>query len=429
MSVRVDVFPNEDTFGTDVTLNGPGADRSAALEHETLLGAGVRLTLDLDRPAGWRRLSVRDWTESALPLINALAGERTTKEINALASRRPSTRQRLTSEAFTIAPVNAAPWLRVAAVHGLDRWLHLPLEQSLVHAEIGVARTRAAFSLPRHTDLRDTMIDDALGWVRQAAAGVTRILHSLARDPRPLPPTLRRSLTGLVDGYAELTALVGEPDSELSAVVDSWRPACLSAPLDGELASAAVGAARPSAVPDSGNDGVSMIDPRHVRARVLQLGDEPESPEIVLSPTRANGEDAVRVEVPAFDRQVDPDIARRLVARLVDRRSGDPHSYAALAVRPSTRTKSRPSLFECTLPLRGAPVEHLRAEVFDALFRSRQAARGSDDELVRVRTAVLSLRRARSLAASAALRETVGGKGPGRPLVAELLAAHQTQEA
>lgn len=427
MSVRVDVLPNEDTFETDVTLNVPGAARSAALEHETLLGAGVRLSVDLDRPADWRRLCVRGWTESALPLINALVGEQTTKEIDAVA-RQPSTGRRLTSEAFTIDPVSAAPWLRVATVHGLDRWLHLPLEQSLVHAEVGVARARAAFSLPRDAELRDTLTDDALGWARRAAAGVTRILHDLADDPRPLPSALRRALSGLVDGYAELRGLVVEPDSELSAVVDSWRPARKSAPLHGELATAAVGTRQPAGGLGAGNDGVSMIDPRHVRARVLQLGDQPESPEIALSPTRANGEDAVRVEVPAFDRQVDPDIARRLVARLVDRTSGDPHSYAALTVRPSTRTKFRPSLFECTLPLRGAAVEDLHAEVFDALFRSRQATRGSDDELVRARTAVLSLRRSRSLVASAALRGTRTDEGPGRPLVAELLAAYQTRE-
>ena len=43
----------------------------------------------------------------------------------------------------------AEPWLRVAAVDVLDRWLHLPLNQALVDAERGVARAYAARTLER----------------------------------------------------------------------------------------------------------------------------------------------------------------------------------------------------------------------------------------------------------------------------------------
>ena len=171
MSVRVDVLPNEDTLGPDVTVRRSEAAPPAALEHESLLGAGVRLTIDLDRPSGWRRLSVRGWNESALPVVDALVGERMTRKIDSAVADKPSTRRHLTSEAFTIDPVSAAPWLRVAMVHGLDRWLHLPLEQALVHAEIAVARLRAALSLPRAAGVQEAMIDEALGWARRAAGG------------------------------------------------------------------------------------------------------------------------------------------------------------------------------------------------------------------------------------------------------------------
>lgn len=425
MSVRVDVSPSGDSSGTDVTLDAPGAARSAPLGHEVLLSHGVRLATDLDQPSSWRRLSVRGWAAPVLPLVSALVGERLTKEIDSIVADRPTRSQRLRSEAFEPGPTSAAPWLRVAVVHGLDRWLHLPLEQSLVHAEIGIARLRAALSLPSDADVRDPMLDEALGWARRAATGVRKFLDDLAGQPRPLPPVLRRSLQGLADGYAQLLALVAEPDAELSGVGESWRSARRSGQLDGEF----VGPAKawPPDHPMVASDhAASMIDPRHVRARVLQLGARPDSPEIALSPTRANGEDAVRIEVPSFDRQVDPEIARRLMARLVDRRSGDPHSYAALAVRSNPPTATRPSLFECTVPLRGSALVDLRAEVFDAVFRSQLAARSTESDVLTARRAVLSLRRTRSSAARAELAGGRPDQGPGRPLVSELVAAYQS---
>src|SRR3712207_8536733 len=69
-------------------------------------------------------------------------------------------------------------WLRVAVIHALDRWLHMPLEQALVHAELGVAMMRAALDVPHDVELGKSVIDEALGWARRGSKGVRSEEHT-----------------------------------------------------------------------------------------------------------------------------------------------------------------------------------------------------------------------------------------------------------
>jgi hypothetical protein len=424
MGVRVDVLPREDEHGPAVMLTRPGAPTSTRLEYEAQLAGGVRLRVDLARPADWRRVWVGSWTPTVLPLVRLLVGDRAVQDLGAIVDQSES-------KELAVDSTSASPWVRLAVVHGLDRWLQLPLEQDLVHAETGIATWRAARALPAGNEIRETLIDEALTWARRASAGAARILDGLGVSAHPVPPALRRAIDRLVEGYVALRALVSEPDARLSDVIEMGNAFRRVSAHDDHHRDEADHEPLPDPVPNRVHRAASLIDPRHVRARVLRLGDEPQAAEIALSRTKADGEDAVRVQVPAFERKVDPEIAQRLMARLVDRNSGQAHSFAALTVRTGTRTLSRPSLFECTIPLRGSDLKDLRADVFDALFRPRGAVDGTDDELVRVREAVLALRESRSLAAHAHLRgeNATAFTGPGDPLVAELVAAYQSQAA
>ena len=403
---------------------GPARRRRRASSTRPYWPADVRLRVDLARPADWRHISVRSLTPTVLPLVRLLVGDRAVQDLGAIVDQ-PGPHE------LAVDSKNASPWVRLAVVHGLDRWLQLPLEQDLVHAETGVATWRAARALPTGSEIREALIDEALTWARRASAGVVRILDGLAVTAHPVPPALRRAIDRLIEGYVALRALVSEPDARLSEVIEMGNAFRRMSALDDHHRDEADHEPLPDPVPNQIHRAASLIDPRHVRARVLRLGDEPQAAEIALSRTKADGEDAVRVEVPAFERQVDPEIAQRLMARLVNRNSGQAHSFAALAVRPGTRTLSRPSLFECTIPLRGSDLNDLRADVFDALFRPRGAVDGTEDELVRVRRAVLGLRESRSSAARALLRTTNAPAvtRPGDPLVAELVAAYQGQAA
>jgi hypothetical protein len=159
---------------------------------------------------------------------------------------------------------------------------------------------------------------------------------------------------------------------------------------------------------------------------VFGLGDEPHSPEIVLSRTRTDGQDAIRIQVPAFRRQVDPEVAQRLMARLVNAKSGDAQGFAPLVIRNATSTKSKQPVFECTLPLHASRLVDFRADVFDAMFRSRLSVDDNEEALMRVRQAVLSLREGRIRLAQAA---SLVMPGPGQPLAAELAAVSSSQAA
>jgi hypothetical protein len=412
MLVCVTVLVGQDGAKPHVTLSAPPAGDLATLEHEVRLGAGVRMAVDLTMPHQWRRVSLAPWSQLAEPLLAAIIGAEATQKLRVIVTRRLSGNAPTTDERLLVDSTRADPWLRTAVAHALDRWLHLPLEQDLLDAEKGVAMFLAALSLPRDASVREVVINEALGLVRRASTGVSRFLRKLATQNRPIPRPLHSSIRGLVRGYADLAAQISEPDAELSAVLDSWRAVTNWLPVNGDndrQSELDQGLPRVPVTRRSMARLTSMIDPRHVRARVFGLGDEPRASEILLSRATANGQDAVRVRVAAFRRGVDPEIAQRLMVRLVIRRSGDAHGVAPLTMSTRAATRAtRPAFFECTMPLRGSTIEDLRADVFDALYRADFALDDdTDEELLQVRRAVLLLREWREIAALAELRTPV----------------------
>jgi hypothetical protein len=461
MSVRVDVLPGEDSNRPDVVLSWTALTGSAHLEHETHLGGDLYGALDLARPSEWRRLRVRDWSRTAVPLLQAVAGRKATKSLG-VAVERWSVSGPIGNPALLVDTSQATPWLRLAVIHSLDRWLHLPLDQALLHAELAVATLRAALSLPQDAEARDRLIGEALGWARRASDGVTRFLHDLPGRTWPLPPALHRSLQSLIDGYASLRAMVLEPDAALSAVSDAWKEILNGSRVTNK------GSERSRGHPDSRDPSDthppspavrSLIDPRHVRARVFELGNKPQSAEIVLASAEMRGQDAVQVQVPSFQHHIDPEIAQRLMARLTNRASGADHCFAPLVPRAASTSPNRPT-FECTMPLRGSRLEDVRADVFDAVLGVPPAGNDAEHDLLRTRQGVLLLRDWRRHVAQAQLGSLDGElpdlvtlarlnpaewlddqlgsaedvlppmvRGPGEPLVAELAAALQIQTA
>jgi hypothetical protein len=59
-------------------------------------------------------------------------------------------------------------------IDALGRWLHLPLDQSLVDAERAISRLRAAATLPPDSAGRRLVVADALRLARNASTGVVR---------------------------------------------------------------------------------------------------------------------------------------------------------------------------------------------------------------------------------------------------------------
>jgi len=433
MSVRASATLRTDDASHQLVFTREPADPAGLLGREIMLGAGVRLAIDLDRPTTWQRLSVVEWSKRAEPLVSAIVGRSAATASDQAVS---GTRMDRAPKGIRVSTDSdqADPWLRVAVIHALDRWLHLPLEQTLLQAELAVATLRAAVSLPPTAEVRDAVIDDALGWARRAAMGVAQAMRDLASQPAAIPLPLQRSFQALVDGFVSLRTRVSGPDAELSTVIDSWRVV-----LDRLERGRADRRLDPPSVEQPHQPkrsrlarAFSMIDPRHVRARVLQLGDQPELPEIVLSRAPATEEDAVQLQVQAYSRRVDPEIAQRLMARLVHRRSGDAVSFAPLTLLDRPRTRSRPPFFECTMPLFGARLEDVRADVFDALDHSQLAHDGGSD-LLHVREAVLALRQRRRRLAKDWLTgqpdASPGSTGPDQPLLAELAAVHLDRAA
>ncbi|NIK54795.1 hypothetical protein [Kribbella shirazensis] len=368
---------------------------------------GVAVEIDLADPSRWHGVEVRRWDAADPALLGALLGRDAVRRLA------------LGEVPQELAP--AAAWRRLAVIDALDWWLQLPLNQGLLDAERAIARARAAASLPAGL-LRRTLVDRALVQARRSADAVTAYLDGLDSLPRALFSGMSR----LVGGYVALAQEVDGPDSALSAVPHAWKR--LKAPV--------VDRVRPAETPVA---SVGTVDPRQVRARIV--GDV----RMV-----ASGRTSVRVVVPAFVPAPSPVVADRLMVRLVDRRSGEAQEPALLTLRSD-------GLFSEVLALRGAALEHLRAEVFDAdsepvrsedLFRVRRAQL----VLCEWRRAVVEARLTRNVRTRnrrlARLFDTLapvtgplfhGGPtrtdllngawssstaGAGAPLVAELAAAH-----
>ncbi len=205
---------------------------SGPLVHGTHLVAGVHVDVDLMAPCRWNGVSYPATDATTAPLLRALVGDDMPDGMPARGSAyRPSIRLPATG-----APSSAAPWLRVAVVDALDRWLQLPLAQSLVDAERGVARGRAARTLSPGP-ARAVLTGDALRLTRRASRDFAAFMRRLTRNSTPICDGLSSVLKELVDGYSELTEEVAGPDRELKSVVDGWR----------RLARRARGAGRPLA--------------------------------------------------------------------------------------------------------------------------------------------------------------------------------------
>jgi hypothetical protein len=356
------------------------------LVHGLHLAAGVHVAVDLTAPHRWHAVSSPDADLAAAPLVRALVED---------VSARPAAP--VLPKPGRGIPASAAPWLRVAVVDALDRWLQTPLEQFLVDAERGVVRGRAARTLP-HGPARVVLTGDALRLARRSSTDLVTFLRRLGRCSGPVPSALSSALKNVVDGYSELIDDVGGPDRELLSVLDGWR----------RLGRRLGRAERPTVAPTSGTAApvpplqhqltraASMIDPRQVRARLLALSPDPASPEVVIGESDVAG--SVVVRVPAFGPVADPDVAARLLVRLVDRRSAHPKGHALLR-GPAAGT----GCFEATVPLYGLDVADVRADVTDPLSDLPPAGDDSDDALQEARRAAVFLAEWRRLVGCAQL--------------------------
>jgi len=303
----------------------------------------------------------------------------------------------------TAAPSTAAPWLRVAVVDALDRWLHAPLVQSIVDVERGVSRGRAARTLPAGP-ARTVLTGDALRLTRSAARDFGTFLSRLARHSDPISDALCSALKDLVDGYSELMEEVAGPDRELKSVLDGWR----------RVARRTVGTEPPVIVDPASSSPRgplhSTIDPRQVPARVVALSVDPATPEVTLEPV-ADAADDVVVRVPAFEPAADPDLAARLLVRLVDRDTGEAKAHGVLR---GGQDGGSGSFFEARIPLCGRRVEDVRADVVDALSDLPPVADEADADLQNARRAMVFLAEWRRLVGIARLG--VAAASPARRL-------------
>jgi hypothetical protein len=368
----------------------PSAGPRPSLAYDAHVGSGVHVSVDLMSPGRWHAMSLPGVTDATGPLVEALIGEGAADRIRAGRRR-----------GFTVDPSSAAPWVRIAFVDALDRWLQAPLEQSLVDAERGVSRGCAARTLPPG-QARALLVGDALQLARRASHGVVTFLRRLARRSDPIPNGLVLACARLVDGYEDLRGEVAGPDRELTAVIRTWRR--LSSRLEeaGRKASRApCPEATPWALPlaDRPAHRTSMIDPRQVSARVFALAADPAAAEVEMRVPDRAAEGSVVVRAPAFGPAVDPDIRSRLLVRLVERRSATPRGHALLG-------PSGPH-FEATVPLCGLRASDVRADVFDALSDTPPAATDDDRGLGEARRAVVFLAEWRRLAALAHLPSAV----------------------
>ena len=111
-----------------------------------------------------------------------------------------------------------APWLRLAAVTMLDSRLHLPLDRSLLDAEIAAAQVGAARTLSPAEPVRDYLVDRALERARHAARGVAQYLDRITAAGRRPPPPLAAALDVLARCYLALGADVNDLDETLASV-------------------------------------------------------------------------------------------------------------------------------------------------------------------------------------------------------------------
>lgn len=386
------------------------------LSHEAHVGGGVHLGVDLMTPDRWCSISVATVDDTAKPLLQALIGGRAVRSLRELAAGPFDPAKG--SRSMVVEPGSALPWIRVAVVDALDRWLQLPLDQSLVDAERGVSRGIAAQTLPAEAAARRLVVGEALQLTREASGGVVRYLRALG-SRRALPSGLVDALRPLVEGYSGLVDEVSGPDRALTAVLDAWRTLADHVSIEDRVEAPAEvsGAARRRARRPKRGRLASMIDPRQVRARVFALSTDPASGEVTMADAQLGEGPAVLVRVPAYRRALDQPVVQRLLVRLVDAESADPRGESVLTVPRTATGRRRASshvYFEGVVPLNGLSVESLRADVFDALSAVPPASADTDHTLQEVRRATLLHSEWRRLMAGAQL--PAAGLAPARRL-------------
>ena len=338
----------------------PARDGAGELEYDAVLAPGVTVTWDPATPRHCVDFSVEQVAEG-LPVPRA-------------------------SDV-----VDRAPWLRLAAVTMLDARLQLPLNRSVLDAEIAAAQVAAAHTLSPTEPVRDHLVGRALARARSASRGLVQYLDRITAAGRRPPPALAASLDALAACYLRLCAEVDERDAALVSVIDAADR--LPVTGTGVLRD---GAGLPASAPPP--RGASQIDPRLVPARVLRLGPYANAAEIDVDPVRLPDEpEAVRIQAPAFDASPEP---ADLAVRLVDRRDGRVHGYGLLGLR--ARLGGR--CFEGLLSLPSTvDADDVRVELYDAATAPPPVPSG-EVELRRARRATLFLAGWRGLVADTRLR-------------------------
>ena len=427
--------------GQRVQIVFPTGSAAPGLMHDCTLGAGVHVRVNAANPGQWHVIWVDAWNDHARPLLKALIGPRAVLQLDSWsdcqrgpgpdldwidsdwADQHPERSGSATSgwdnqipgtgaDALAAIDLRAAePWLRVAAVDVLDRWLHLPLNQALVDAERGVARVYAARTLEPGR-ARNDVLADALRLARAASWAFVEYLGRLGRSPHPVPESLRKVLNDLIEGYHLLAAELPEPDQQLRSVVKAGRgvldrlPAGVDENCSRVLPDA--GCAQKAALtPALVTDVVSLIDPRQIPARMLRLSMKPTVGEVRMRVTRANGRDAVVVEAPAYE-PGNGDLrggsaGEQLSVRLIDTMTGADVDGAVLTLESSAEHSS--PVFRAVVPLPGVDLHRLRADVYDGTSDEPPAPSDADPDLLSIRKTAVLLAGWRHLAAAVRLGE------------------------
>jgi hypothetical protein len=414
----------------------PTRDTKPGLMHDCTLGAGVRVRVDAASPGQWHVIWVDAWNDHARPLLRALIGARAVQHIDSRPNPRTGPEPHLDwidsgwpdphpagpgsadcgwdhhllgPSAGALVAVDlraAAPWLRVAALDVLDRWLQLPLNQALVDAERGVARSYAASTL-EPGPARNDVVADALRLTRSASWAFGDYLGRLTRSPQAVPESLRKVLSELIEGYHALAAELPEPDHQLRSVVTAGRRMLDRLPGGVEehrrrASRQTCGAHKATLAPAVVADVVSLIDPRQLPARILRLSANPAAGEIQLRVTRANGRDAVLVEAPAYEPGHGDlrggSAAEQLSVRLIDTVTGADVDGAVLT--RENGTGHRPPVFRAVVPLPGPDLHRFRADVYDVRSDERPALSDADPDLLSIRKTAVLLAAWRRLAAA-----------------------------
>ena len=427
--------------GQRVQIVFPTESAAPGLMHDCRLGAGVRVRVNAANPGQWQVIWVDAWNDHARPLLTALIGPGAVQQLDNWsdsqsgpgadldwigsdwAGQHPEGSGSATSgwddqilgtgaDAPAAIDLRAAePWLRVAAVDVLDRWLHLPLNQALVDAERGVVRAYAARTLELGR-ARSDVLADALRLARAASCAFVEYLGRLARSPHPVPESLRKVLGDLIEGYQVMAAELPEPDQQLRSVVKLGRGVLdrLPAGVDENRSRALrdAGCTQKAALtPGLVTDVISLIDPRQIPARMLRLSMEPASGEVRMRVTRANGRDAVVVEAPAYEpgngNLRGGSAGEQLSVRLIDKMTGADVDGAVLTLESSAEHSS--PVFRAFVPLPEVDLHRLRADVYDGTSDEPPAPSDADPDLLSVRKTAALLAGWRRLAAAVRVGE------------------------